>query len=165
MMLKRSWSFWSGPDCLFISMTHLFWTSHMWISSIWPIDRILSGATTPGQSGLGRNGNERVPHIPQALQRYWSLTIGLFSVISRTSVAGGGHTPLQRSNQCVLLSNVPCGKLSMVFFWFVLNHKIEEPVELSWKCPFGKEVGKEARKRSWDGNFLFKPEISVGHLK
>ena len=34
-------------------------------SSIWPIDRTLSGATTPGQSGPGSNGNEGVLHIPQ----------------------------------------------------------------------------------------------------
>ena len=27
-------------------------------NSIWPIDRILSGANTPGQSGPGRNGND-----------------------------------------------------------------------------------------------------------
>ena len=33
-------------------------------SSIWPIDRILSAATTPGQSGTGSHGNEEVPHIP-----------------------------------------------------------------------------------------------------
>ena len=34
-------------------------------SSIWPIDRILLGAITPGQSGPGSNGNERVLYIPQ----------------------------------------------------------------------------------------------------
>ena len=34
-------------------------------SSIWPIDRTLSGATTPGQSGIGGKGNERVLHISQ----------------------------------------------------------------------------------------------------
>ena len=28
-------------------------------SSIWPLDMTLSGATTPGQSGPGSNGNER----------------------------------------------------------------------------------------------------------
>ena len=33
--------------------------------SIWPIDRGLSGATTPGQSGPGSNGNEGVLCIPQ----------------------------------------------------------------------------------------------------
>ena len=40
----------------------------------------LSGVTTPGQNGAGSNFNEGVFHIPQ------SLTIRLFSVISRTFV-------------------------------------------------------------------------------
>ena len=38
------------------------------VFSIWPIDRTLSGATTPGQSEPGSNGNERVLHILQALK-------------------------------------------------------------------------------------------------
>ena len=38
----------------------------MHLSSIWPIDRILSGATTQGQSGLGSDGNEGVLRIPQS---------------------------------------------------------------------------------------------------
>ena len=33
-------------------------------SSIWPIDRTLSGATTPGQSGPGSDGNTGVLRIP-----------------------------------------------------------------------------------------------------
>ena len=37
----------------------------MHFSSIWPIDRTLSGATTPGQSGPGSDGNEGVLRIPQ----------------------------------------------------------------------------------------------------
>ena len=35
-------------------------------SSIWPIDRTQSGATTPGQIGPGSNGYEGVPHNPQS---------------------------------------------------------------------------------------------------
>ena len=35
-------------------------------SSIWPIDRTLSSATTPGQSGPGNDGNEGLLHIPQS---------------------------------------------------------------------------------------------------
>ena len=35
------------------------------IFSIWPIDRILSDATPPGQIGPRSNGNEGVLHIPQ----------------------------------------------------------------------------------------------------
>ena len=35
-------------------------------SSIWLIDRTLSGATIPGQSGTGNDGNEGVLRIPQS---------------------------------------------------------------------------------------------------
>ena len=35
-------------------------------SSIYPIDRTLSGATTPGQSGPGSNDNEEVLYISQS---------------------------------------------------------------------------------------------------
>ena len=35
-------------------------------SSIWPIDKTLSSATTSGQSGPGSNGNEGVLYIPQS---------------------------------------------------------------------------------------------------
>ena len=34
--------------------------------SLWPIDRNLSGATTPGQSGPGRDGNKELFDIPQS---------------------------------------------------------------------------------------------------
>ena len=37
----------------------------MQFSSIWPIDRTLSGANTPGQSGPESDGNEGVLCIPQ----------------------------------------------------------------------------------------------------
>ena len=35
-------------------------------SSIWPIDKTLSNATTPGQSGIGSNGNEGLHYILQS---------------------------------------------------------------------------------------------------
>ena len=55
-------------------------------SSIWPIDRTYSSVTTLGQSGPGSDRNERgTLHFPK-LQHYWSLTIRLFSIISRTQV-------------------------------------------------------------------------------
>ena len=38
----------------------------MQFSSIWPIDRTQSGATTLGQSGLGSNGKKRVLLISQS---------------------------------------------------------------------------------------------------
>ena len=38
----------------------------MQFSSLWPIDRTLSSATTPVQSGPEINANEGVLHIPQS---------------------------------------------------------------------------------------------------
>ena len=38
----------------------------MQFSSIWPIDKTPSGATTPAQRGPGSNGNEGVLCIPQS---------------------------------------------------------------------------------------------------
>ena len=50
-------------------------------SSIWPIGRTLSSASTPGQSEYGRNGNEGVLRILQ-------ISSSLFNVISRTFFFG-----------------------------------------------------------------------------
>ena len=41
------------------------------------MDRIQSGATTPGQSGTEGNGNEGVLHIPQISEAAASLSDGL----------------------------------------------------------------------------------------
>ena len=46
------------------------------------------GATTSGQGGPGSDGNEGVLRIPQSSCIYEVLTIGLFSVISRTLIEG-----------------------------------------------------------------------------
>ena len=45
---------------IWFNITHLFVHSLNVKSSIWPIDRTLSGATTPGQNGPRSNGNEGV---------------------------------------------------------------------------------------------------------
>ena len=53
-----------------MSKTFLFQTTQFsknyQFSSIWPIDRALSGATTPDQSWPGSDGNEGVLRIPQS---------------------------------------------------------------------------------------------------
>ena len=46
---------------------------------IWPIDMTQSGATTPGQSGPGCNGNEGVLCIPQISKAKASPSDGLIS--------------------------------------------------------------------------------------
>ena len=47
------------------SITHFF-AQLKCQTSIWPIDRTLSGATTLGQGGPGSDDNEGVFHIPQS---------------------------------------------------------------------------------------------------
>ena len=83
-------------------------------NSIWPIDRTLSSATTPGQSGPGSNGNEGVHHIPKN-SRTGALPSDLFRVVFRTFIGDGGLTPLQRRSQCVLQSQLTM--LPYVSFW------------------------------------------------
>ena len=70
-------------------------------SSIWPIDRTLSGATTPGQSGPGSDDNEGVQRITLSS----SITGALPSdcLESYPGLWGGGLTPLQRCSWCILL--------------------------------------------------------------
>ena len=58
-------------------------------SFIWPIDRTLSYASTPGQCEPWSNGNNEVNLHSTKLQHHWSLNIRLFSVISRTLGVGG----------------------------------------------------------------------------
>ena len=82
----------------------------MHISSIWPIDRTLSGTTTPGQSGPGSNGNEGVLHIPQS----FSIT-GTSPSDCLVSYPGhllGGLTLLQRCSRCIL---PPTSRLSNTY--------------------------------------------------
>ena len=59
-------------------------------SSIWPIDKNLSGSTTPSQRESGSNCNEGVLYIPLKLQG-WIIAIRLFNVISKTLVGGVLH--------------------------------------------------------------------------
>ena len=72
------------------------------ISSIWPLDRTLSGATTPSQRGPGSDGDEEVFCILQS----FSITGNSSSdcLVSYPRQLGGGvHlTPLQRCSWCIL---------------------------------------------------------------
>ena len=63
------------------------------VCSIWPIERTLFGATTPGQRGSGSNGNEGVLHIPQ---------ISSYCFISYPGYSLGGVLPLCRDAVSVL---------------------------------------------------------------
>ena len=76
-------------------------------SSIWPIDRTLSSATTPGHSRPGSNGNEGVFCIPLNS----SITGALPSdcLVSYTGRLGSLTLP-QRCSQCILQPQLtgPC---------------------------------------------------------
>ena len=70
-------------------------------SSIQPIDRILIRCNHFVPEWTWRRWQRRgTLHSPK-FQHYWSLTIRLLSVISRTLV-GWGLIPLQRSSWCIL---------------------------------------------------------------
>ena len=56
------------------------------VCSIWPIDRTLSGATTPGWSGPGNNGNEVVLLIPQIFKAGVTPTDSLMSYLEHSLV-------------------------------------------------------------------------------
>ena len=75
----------------------------MQFSSIWPIDRTLSGATTPGQSGPGSDGNEGLLHIPQSSSITGTSPSDCL-VISKTLVEGGGVLPFCRGAVSVFYS-------------------------------------------------------------
>ena len=120
-----------------MSKTVLFQTIQFTIStkfsSIWGIDRTLSGATTLGQSGPGSDGNEGVLHIPQT----FSITVIL---PLDCSVSYPGHSlvgvlPLYRKAVGVFYSPCQLGKkcnnnnyllMKLVFFqviiWFQLTN-------------------------------------------
>ena len=81
-----------------MSKTVLFQTVQFSIStqfsSYWRIDRTLSGATTPSQSGPESHGNEATRCIPK--------TSSSDCVVSYQDTCWGDLTPLQRNSRCIL---------------------------------------------------------------
>ena len=61
----------------------------------------LSGATTPGQSGPGSDGNKGVFRIPQCSCIAGTSPSDCLVLYPGHSL-GGGLTPLQRSSRCIL---------------------------------------------------------------
>ena len=69
-------------------------------SSIWPIDTTLPGATTPGLSRPGSNGNEEVLCIPQSSSI--TGTSPSDCLMSYQDTCWRGSTPLQWCSLCIL---------------------------------------------------------------
>ena len=68
-------------------------------SSIWPIHSTLSGATMPGLSRPGDNGNEGVLHIPQSSSITGTSPSDCLVLYPGHSLGG---VPLQKWSQCIL---------------------------------------------------------------
>ena len=73
-----------------------------WLNSFISNNRILSGATSPDQSGPGSRGYERILRIPQNSSITTCLTTRLFNIICKTLLWGGGLTLLQKSSRYIL---------------------------------------------------------------
>ena len=71
------------------------------VSSIYPIDRALSGATIPGKSGPENNGKKGVLRIPQSSSITGTSPSDCFVSYPGHSLRWG-RTPLQRISRCIL---------------------------------------------------------------
>ena len=70
-------------------------------SSIWPIDRTLPGAITPGQSGSGKDGNKEVVCIPQSSTITGASSSDCLMSYPEHSLRGGGGSYLSPEMQSV----------------------------------------------------------------
>ena len=80
-------------------------------SSIWPIDRTLSGATTSSQSGPGSNSNEGVIHISQSSKTGASPSNSLVSYTGHSFGGRGLCYPLCRDAVSVFCSPNEMGSM------------------------------------------------------
>ena len=68
-------------------------------SFIWPADRILSGATTPGQSRPESNSNEELFYIPQSSRTVASPSDSLV-LYPGLSLRGGSYSYAEMQTVC-----------------------------------------------------------------
>ena len=96
------------------------------------MNRILSGATTPGQSGPESAGNEGVSHIPQCSSITGSsLSDRLVSYLGRL-LRFSGLTLLQRYSQGILQYQPTGLKKKVCMFTYVhLNRHVEMPLNVN----------------------------------
>ena len=84
------------------------------VSSIWHIDRALSGTTTPGQSESGSNGNKRVLHISLISKVGASLSDGLTSYLGH--LLGVGLVNWSRVILCIEVKELHSLYVHIFFF-------------------------------------------------
>ena len=101
----------------------------MHFCSIWPIDRTISGATTPGHSAPGSNGIEGVLRIPQSPNITETSPSGC--LVSYPGHSFAGWVPLCWDAVCVFYSPGQLGNTNLLFsriylgevkFWDILHH-------------------------------------------
>ena len=97
--------------------------------SIWPIDKTLSSASIPRQSGPGSNGNEEILRIPQGYTD-WSLAIRLFNVISKILV--WAVLPLCRDAVGVFysISQLGCVCVCIYINIYIYHHHVVPPARI-----------------------------------
>ena len=67
-------------------------------SSIGPVDKTLSGATTPVQSGPGSDGNKGVLHIPQRFSITGATPSDCLVSYPGLSLGGGSYSSVSLSS-------------------------------------------------------------------
>ena len=105
-----------------------FWhTVQLSNSSIWPIDKTISGATSPVQSGPGSNGYEGVLHISQSFRTEASPSDCFVSYPGHSR--GGGILPLCRDAVGVFYSPPPADWARIKLVWI---HGLPSPKPIAW---------------------------------
>ena len=88
-------------------------------SSFWPIDRTLSGPTTPGQSGSGIDDNEEVHSITQSSNITEISPSDCLVSYAGHSLAEGAVLPICRGAVSVfILQPKPTGQLISIGLYF-----------------------------------------------
>ena len=122
--MSKTFLFQAIQFCQTVLIQTIQFNMNMQISSIWLIDRTLSGATTQGYSGPGSNGIEWMLHIPQnsSITRTWPSDCLLS--YSRHSLWLAGILPLCRGTVSVFysLSQLVRNKWSQMHL--IQNHQL-----------------------------------------
>ena len=121
-------------------------------SSIWPIDKTLSDATTLGQSGPGSNGNERVLCIPQNS----SITGASQSdcLMSYQDIRWWvGLSPQQRCSRCILRPQL--NGMSVICDWIYVCRGASSPSSSS-----SSSSSSSRRADSTDSHDSVSPSVS-----
>ena len=93
---------------VWFNVSHLFANS-LSCSSIWPIDKTLTGATTPSQSGTGSNSNKGELHIPQSSKTGTSPSYSFMSYSGHSLVESYHNAEMQS-----MYSTVPADLVVLV---------------------------------------------------